>query len=582
MKTSIIFTMDIDDDVLFNNAIVSLNYVMRHYDNKVVYVVESGVKPKFAEMNVANKHEIIYKTCKNEDVLKTANSFMTLIDTKVCYMMDINVMLPVESYARCNALVYGDTLNMVVPYGKDKGIGVSPGELFNMLNKILTVKEGYCISSCGATRSYKIVNDRYYAMCFNTDEYKRIVNSTTTNVANTFLKAENNVGFLRDSTVYVMFGTGTFPGSSAMKSVEKDVEEVLVKPEEVQPEEVQPQVQTQVQPQVQPEEVQAQQVQPEEVQPQVLQPIPKLSPVSSPKHQPVCFTDRCFTDRCFSDRCFTDRCFKEDSDSCFKEDRDCDEMENSDDFSQIVYESHLYKIPEPRGIEKVFKKPGDNRLGICLIEFRKFEWLRYVLYQIARVYGGTDVSLYIVHGERNRDFMMTILKGWENVEYIEYPYDNIDRVKYAEICCDPGLYERFETEFVLKMEWDSFIRKPIPEEFFEYAYVGAPWDGFPNGVEGGNRVVRIGNKLVGNGGFSLRNVKRMIELCKHNPKPIDLGEDIHISNCLSTEEIPDAKKAKEFSVEHVYYEDPVGLHHVWTLHGMDQVMKWLEPIRKEE
>ena len=574
MKTSIIFTMDIGDDVLFNNAIVSLNYVMRHYENKVVYVVESGVKPKFTEMNVANKHEIIYKTCKSEDVLKTVNSLMTLVDTKVCYMMDINVMLPVENYARCNALIYGDTLNLVVPYGKDKGIGVSPGELFQMLNQILMVKEGYCISSCGATRSYNIVNDRYYAMCFNTDEYKRIVDSTTINVANTFLKAENNVGFLRDSAVYVLFGTGTFPGSSMMKSSGEKDDEVLVK-QEVQPEDVQPVVQ-------------------DKVQPQVLQPIPKLTPVSSPNPQSVpkplhlCDSFEEDTERCFeedTERCFeedTKRCFEEDTSRCFEEDTECDEMENSDDFSQIVYESHLYKIPEPKGIDKIFKKPSGNRLGICLIEFRKFEWLRYVLYQIARIYGGTDVSLYIVHGKRNRNFMRTILRGWENVEYIEYPYDNIDRVKYAEICCDPGLYERFETEFVLKMEWDSFIRKPIPEEFFEYEYVGAPWDGFPNAIEGGNRVVRIGNKLVGNGGFSLRNVKRMIDLCKHNPKPIDLGEDIHISNCLSTEEIPDAKKAMEFSVEHVYYEDPVGLHHVWTLHGMDKVMKWLEPTNNDK
>lgn len=40
---------------------------------------------------------------------------------------------------------------------------------------------------------------------------------------------------------------------------------------------------------------------------------------------------------------------------------------------------------------------------------------------------------------------------------------------------------------------------------------------------------------------------------------------------LSNADIPSVEKAKEFGVEWVYYPDPVGLHHVWTIFTFDVV-----------
>lgn len=252
------------------------------------------------------------------------------------------------------------------------------------------------------------------------------------------------------------------------------------------------------------------------------------------------------------------------------------DLEDPDSFVQIVYDMCITGIPEPPESKRVFRVPGSNRLGICLIEFRSVRWLRYIVRQIAHVYGGTDASLYIVHGLKNKAFFQSILRGYTNVRLIEYPYDNIDRHKYADICCDPDFYKQFDTEFVLKMEWDSFIRKPIPEEFFKYSYVGAPWLGYPNDVHGGNIFKRLGNKLVGNGGFSLRKVSRMIEVSdKDRERPRNVGEDVFITNRLRDDEIPDVKLASEFSVEFVYNKDPVGLHHVWTIHTPDVVKAWM-------
>lgn len=253
------------------------------------------------------------------------------------------------------------------------------------------------------------------------------------------------------------------------------------------------------------------------------------------------------------------------------------DLEDPDNIEQSLYDMCLTSIPVPPESKRTFRVPGSNRLGICLIEFRRVRWLKYIVRKIAHVYGGTDVSLYIVHGTQNGSLFRAICKDYENVQYIEYPYDNIDRDMYADICCDVEFYRRFKTQFVLKMEWDSFIRKPIPEEYFKYAYVGAPWQGYPNDVHGTNLFKRLGNKLVGNGGFSLRNVSRMIEICEKNKgmRESNVGEDVFITNHLTDEEIPDFISASGFAVEFVHNPDPVGLHHVWTIHPPDVVRRWM-------
>jgi hypothetical protein len=239
------------------------------------------------------------------------------------------------------------------------------------------------------------------------------------------------------------------------------------------------------------------------------------------------------------------------------------------------YEITLKNVPRPPLGKQQFHPPNGNKLGICLIEFRKHEWIRYVLYQIANIYGNTDTSLYIVHGTKNAAFVREIVKDWKHVQFIGYPYENITREKYAELCCDETFYKHFKTEFMLKMEWDSFIRKRIPDHFFNYSYVGAPWTGYPNDYPN-NPHIRVGNKLVGNGGFSLRNVKRMIEVCHSFPKPAKLGEDVHLTNCLEDHEIPSVDLAKTFSVEWVFDPDPVGIHQVFKIFPTFVFMRWFK------
>lgn len=244
-----------------------------------------------------------------------------------------------------------------------------------------------------------------------------------------------------------------------------------------------------------------------------------------------------------------------------------------------MYKLLLERIPEPSLNNKIWSDTP-SKLGVCLIEFREHEYMKAVLHNMCNIYGGTSTSLYIIHGNSNEDFVKDIIKDWSNVRTIKYDYDNINIDIYNEIMTSTEFYDHFETEFVLIFQTDTLIRKQIPEKFFEYKYVGAPWKGYPNDFPD-NPSVLIGNKLVGNGGFSLRNVQKMKDICsKHLYKDSKrkINEDVYITNFLNISDIPRVDIAKQFSVEWVYYDDPVGLHHVWTIFPFETVKMWLQTV----
>jgi hypothetical protein len=243
-----------------------------------------------------------------------------------------------------------------------------------------------------------------------------------------------------------------------------------------------------------------------------------------------------------------------------------------------IYELMLNKIKSPRMYQTIWSNESE-KLGVCFIEFRSHKWIKPVLYNMCNVYGGTDVCLYIIHGTENEQFIKDIVYDWKNVKLIKLPFSNLLRSEYNQVLTKPSFYELFQTEFILIFQLDTLIRKRIPDRFFNYKYVGAPWKGYPNDYPD-NPELKLGNKLVGNGGFSLRNVKRMIQICtsytRHDTSK--LNEDVFISNLLEEDEVPNVDIAKQFSVEWIYDRDPVGLHHVWTIYPIETVRQWLVDI----
>ncbi|CAF3429107.1 unnamed protein product [Rotaria sp. Silwood1] len=98
-------------------------------------------------------------------------------------------------------------------------------------------------------------------------------------------------------------------------------------------------------------------------------------------------------------------------------------------------------------------------------------------------------------------------------------------------------------------------------DYLQYDYVGAPWPLNP-------QLPVLG----GNGAFSLRSRSKTIKLLQNMTFPAGAGipEDVWFSRHLpSIAVLPPRNIARTFSVEGVYYENPMALHKIWLNQEMN-------------
>ena len=88
----------------------------------------------------------------------------------------------------------------------------------------------------------------------------------------------------------------------------------------------------------------------------------------------------------------------------------------------------------------------------------------------------------------------------------------------------------------------------IINDFLQYDYVGAPWI----------------NKLVGNGGLSLRKKSKMIEITeKVNSQFTDNEDNYFCYQQIVQLNRPLFEEAQRFSVETIFHEKSFGIHACW-------------------
>jgi len=202
-----------------------------------------------------------------------------------------------------------------------------------------------------------------------------------------------------------------------------------------------------------------------------------------------------------------------------------------------------------------------NKLTCCIVEPRMMEELRGVLYNIAKIYGQQpqdeeqnrmDIGLTIFHGTNNEAFVKGIVKKWKNVVLYNLNEENLTREQYSQLLTKRWFYEQFVSSHILIFQTDSYLFRSIPEEYYKYDYVGAPW------------ITSIGNGC-GNGGISLRCVKAMHNVATETGTTEP--EDVYFSRqkikvCTKEKELH-----KHFSVEHIFVKNPVCCHQPWFSMG---------------
>lgn len=246
--------------------------------------------------------------------------------------------------------------------------------------------------------------------------------------------------------------------------------------------------------------------------------------------------------------------------------------------NKAVWQTALDAIPEPSLKNLKFAKLEDAKLAVVMIEFREHDWLKPVLFNACNIYGGReDVALVIVCGIKNNEFVKNIVDSWGDVRVVVLPYENIGIPQYNSLLTSVQFYELFDPcPSILLIQTDTVTRKAIPMEYLEYAYIGAPWYG-PQ-INGPPRGV------VGNGGYSLRDIKSMKRACRsHSYDPAkDTAEDLFFAKYASSpvgKQIAPPDVAAKFSVEHIPSDDPCGMHQAWRFHASETLIRWLECIK---
>ena len=208
-----------------------------------------------------------------------------------------------------------------------------------------------------------------------------------------------------------------------------------------------------------------------------------------------------------------------------------------------------------------------------LIEYRCFIHLEFII-RNAIIKLGSNWSFTIICGNLNYDFIINLcLNISENIKIIKTEYDNLDQSSYSKLLASIDFWHLFKGEKILIYQEDSCIFKSNINDFINWDYIGAPW---PKNQTDNS----IG---VGNGGFSLRTKKCMIDVINKisikdtifnsstleyiNNTGMSVGpEDVYFSLNMITYNIgkvADRHSASKFSIESVYNSDSLGGHNFW-------------------
>lgn len=218
-----------------------------------------------------------------------------------------------------------------------------------------------------------------------------------------------------------------------------------------------------------------------------------------------------------------------------------------------------------------------------LIEFRNFHHIEFTLRNTI-IKLGSDWSYTIVCGNLNYELVNNIRNNIsQKIKIVKIDEDNLDTNKYSELFSKKDFWNNFEGEKILIFQEDSFIFKNNIDDFIEWDYIGAPWP-----------LTQNDNfNLVGNGGLSLRTKSVMLKVIEtininntiYNSSTLEYmknanlvvpPEDVYFSKNIidyNLGKVADYETAKKFSVESIFYDNPLGGHNFWLCND-----KWKESV----
>jgi hypothetical protein len=184
-----------------------------------------------------------------------------------------------------------------------------------------------------------------------------------------------------------------------------------------------------------------------------------------------------------------------------------------------------------------------------IIEPREHKALGFVLHNFFT--NLPDWKFMLFHGN-NKKFIdalfETDLKPFKHrIIFVKLDTDNLTSKQYNSICKSSAFYKCINTDILLFQTDTLILNKELLHDFLKYDYVGAPWR----------------NGMVGNGGLSLRNKNKMIEICE-TVEDFTENEDNYFCYQPNVSLYkPSYGEAQTFSVETIFHEKSFGIHAPW-------------------
>jgi hypothetical protein len=124
-------------------------------------------------------------------------------------------------------------------------------------------------------------------------------------------------------------------------------------------------------------------------------------------------------------------------------------------------------------------------------------------------------------------------------------------------------WKQIRADYILSIQTDCYLRKPLPEKLWTLDYVASPW--------------AWRQDLVGGSGLTFRKKEAVLDMCKRGVAGDEAkGEDVFFSEkCaeFSKKTMPFEDAIEVFS-ESCFVDDPIGVHQWWTylFQGDDEFM----------
>lgn len=220
----------------------------------------------------------------------------------------------------------------------------------------------------------------------------------------------------------------------------------------------------------------------------------------------------------------------------------------------LLYDILKSKYSSP--LSEFWKKhtfPRKTDSYLVLVERRLHPNLAFTLYNMA--YFARGWGLIIVCSDLNYEYCKAICGNQcESILLLPLlkgnPTPTEGKNEYNRLLKDASFYESLPGEHHLFFQVDSYLRKPVPEEWKSFHYVAAPyeWDESSAG-----------------GGLSYRRKSAMIDICKEYRDDAS-DEDAFICQGIKTKgySMPPFELAVTYISESCIYEDPIGVHQWWT------------------